>query len=181
MNENLRFERGAKMLSAFKEKLKDLAYDSGDSFKTAVKRRVGKRATALLEKRLKRVILLMPELVSRAYRHWNSDAASSQIKRLGGFLLTYLYHPKDFLPEEEYGFFGYLDDAYLVLIVYESVLLDLQKNRVVISAWDEDFLSQCALWKKSVRAVIRDEAKRIDSMLEEILMGREGALDAVFS
>lgn len=172
--------RGVFMLRAFKDRLKELAADPEDTFRFSLRKRVGKRATQLFEKRLRKIILLMPGLISRAYRHWQSENASPDVKKLGGFLLTYLYHPRDFLPEEDYAFFGYLDDAYLVLIVYESVLRDLQRDDVSLDGWDQEFLENFPIWKKSVRQVIPDEAGKIEAMLKGILESREDALDALF-
>lgn len=168
------------MLRAFKDRLKELAADPEDTFRFSLRKRVGKRATQLLEKRLRKIILLMPGLIPRAYRHWQDENASPAVKKLGGFLLTYLYHPKDFLPEEDYAFFGYLDDAYLVLIVYESVLRDLERHGGALDGWDEEFLENFPLWKKSVRQVIPDEAAKIEEMLKRIVENREDALEELF-
>lgn len=180
----LRYRSGKRrevfMLRAFKDRLKELAVDPEDSFRVSIRKRVGKRATQLLEKRLRKVILLMPGLVSRAYRHWQEEDASPAVKRLGGFLLTYLYHPKDFLPEEEYALFGYLDDAYLVLIVYENVLQDLRRHGASLEAWDLEFLENFSLWRKSVRQVIPEEASKIEEMLKRIHQNREDALESLF-
>lgn len=169
------------MLRAFKDRLKELAADPEDTFRFSIRKRVGKRATQLLEKRLRKVIMMMPGLVSRSYRHWQGEEASPAIKRLGGFLLTYLYHPKDFLPEEDYAFFGYLDDAYLVLIVYESVLQDLRRNGAELDAWDTDFLVNFPLWRKNVRQVIPGESAKIEEMLNRIVQNEKNALDELFS
>ncbi len=169
------------MLTAFKEQLRTLAADPKDGFHVKIRKRVGKRATLLLEKRLKRTILLMPGLVARIYRHWREETASGEVKKLGGFLLTYLYHPADFLPEKVHGLFGYLDDAYLVLGVYEKVVRDVSMNGAKLSDWDKKFLEEFPLLRKSVRQVIPDEAEKVDALIQGIGEGRNEVFESLFS
>lgn len=156
------------MLAAFKEELKRMAVDPGDDFHGKVKRRIGKKATLILEKRLKQIILLMPSLVKRIRIHWQDEAADPEIKRLGGFVFAYMYNPKDFLSKDEHGLFGYLDDAYLVVTVYERVI----QGNVTINEEDQAFLDTIAKTKKYVKAVIPDETKKIEAMVEGALAGK---------
>lgn len=157
------------MLAAFKEELKRLAIDPQDPFHQKVRDRIGKRATLVVEKRLKQLILIMPGLVRRIHAHWDQSSAGSEIKRLGGFLFIYLYQPKDFLPEDEHGLFGYLDDAYLVLIVYEKVLCAVANEGGGLGKEDEEYLKHIQSSKRYVKAVIAKEAKKIEAMVEKAI------------
>lgn len=153
------------MLAAFKEDLKRLAADPRDDFHGKVRRRIGKRATAILEKRLKQIILLMPSLVKRIRDHWQDENANTDIKKMGSFVFAYLYHPHDFLSKDEHGLFGYLDDAYLVVNIYERVI----SGAKTLSDEDLEFLMILQKTKKYVQAVIPKETKRIEEMIEGAL------------
>lgn len=157
------------MLQAFKDELKRLSNLPDDPFHTKIKVRVGKRATAILEKHLKQMILLAPSLIARIRTLWQSKESGPEVKRLGSFVMAYLYHPKDFLAEEEHGLFGYLDDAYLVSEVYERVTA----RSPLVTQEDDEYLKLLAKSKKYVRSVIPDEAKRIEMMVEEALQSKQ--------
>ncbi len=157
------------MLNAFKEELKRLAVDPLDPFHQKVRERIGKRATLIVEKRLKQLILLMPGLVRRMHAHWAGSSSGSEIKKLGGFMFIYLYQPKDFLPEDDHGLFGYLDDAYLVLIVYEKVVRLKANAEGVIDKDDEQYLKLIQESKRHVKAVIPKETKKIETMVENAI------------
>lgn len=151
------------MISALKEDLKMMAADPADPFHSHIRRRIGKRATGILEKRIKQLILLMPGLVSSMHRRWEEESCPPNVKKLGGFLFAYLYHPKDFLPEDEYGLFGYLDDAYLTAVVYEKAFL----TAAVQTPDQQDFLQKIQAIKKYVRALIPAESAEIEKMVED--------------
>ena len=155
------------MLTAFKEELKRLAVDPKDPFHLKIRQRVGKRATVILEKRLKQLILIMPGLVKRIHAHWEHSKSGSEIKKLGSFIFTYLYQPNDFLPEGEHGLFGYLDDAYLVVIVYEKVLRVPGVAATSMNDDDAYYLKQIHSSKKYVKAVIPKEVVKIEAMVEK--------------
>lgn len=153
------------MLAAVKEELKRMAADPKDDFHGKVKKRVGKKATQILEKRLKQIILLMPSLMKRIRIHWEAEGTDVEIKKLGGFVFAYMYHPHDFLSKDEHGLFGYLDDAYLVVNVYERVLQGVPS----LSEEDQEFLEIITKTKKYVKAVIPDETQKIEEMVEGAL------------
>lgn len=161
------------MLTAFKEELKRLAVDPLDPFHQKVRGRIGKRATALAEKKLKQLILIMPGLIKRIRSHWEDSNSGSEIKKLGGFMFIYLYQPKDFLPEDEHGLFGYLDDAYLALIVYEKVIRCVRVGESSLNEDDEQYMKQIQASKRYVKAVIPRETKKIEAMVEKAIESGE--------
>jgi len=156
------------VLHAFKEHLKSLASDPKDPFLFKVRQRVGKRAAVLLEKRLRRLVAITPDVVERVYALWHQFGKDLPARKVGGYLLTYLYHPKDFLNEEEHGLFGYLDDAYFTALVYEFVLERLQETGNQLTAQDKRFLKEISNMKDSARIVIPNEAEKIELMFKEI-------------
>lgn len=169
------------MLSTLKDQLKQMADDPQDAFHAHIRRRVGKKATALLEKRLRHLILLMPGMVSRIYDAWSRIRTPAKSKNLGGFLLSYMYHPQDFLSEKEHGLFGYLDDAYLVALVYERVYKDLNHAGIRLDVSDEKLLENLVSFKKAARIVIAKESTKIENMLQEVERGSSETYYQVFN
>lgn len=166
------------MLFAFREHLKQLANDDQDPFHAKIRARVGKRATKLLEKRLRQLIVITPDVVDRVHLLWRQFPKDAPAKKVGGYLLSYLYHPKDFLDEGKHGLFGYLDDAYFAALVYEFVLKSVQKAGLKLTPKDNRFLCEVVNMKAAAKLVIPDEAKKIDDMFQEIQNNKESALFA---
>lgn len=169
------------MLKAMKEQLVTLAESDHENFHAHLRRRVGKRATAVLEDKLKEIIVLMPDLVSRIYHYWNRSDSKSEVKQLGGYLLTYLYTPEDFLSTKEWGLFGYLDDAYFVAKVFTRVMDDVQEDGGRVAGKDLKYYDQAKYLKKYVRGVIPKETDKIDDMINEIKSGRSPLYEALFN
>lgn len=122
----------------------------------------------------------MPQLLSKGLAYCNRKEVPTELKRSIGFTLTYLYHPKDFLPEDNEKLFGYLDDAYCIALVYEKVLQALQKARIKLAVSDEGFLKQFTLIKRTVKAVIPEEGKAISEMIAGVFKGNYESFYAVF-
>jgi len=168
------------MLKAMKEQLKFLAQKDEDNFHVQLRTRVGKKATAVLEERLKKIILLMPDLVSRIYFYWNQSKSNTRSKQLGGYLLTYLYTPEDFLSTSEWGLFGYLDDAYFVAKIYTQVIDDATKEKQKTIGIDSKYYEEAKFLKKYVCGVIPKETKKIDDMILQLNEGNRGIYSEIF-
>lgn len=168
------------MLKAMKEQLKHLAQTDQEYFHRYLRERVGKKATALLEEKLKEIIIIMPDLVTRVYFHWQRSPHPSPVKKLGGFLLTYLYTPEDFLSAKEWGLFGYLDDAYLVAKIYTRVIDEVREDHHRITKQDEQYYDLAKYLKKYVRGVIPKESKKIDEMLVHLEQGELKEFQEIF-
>ncbi len=168
------------MLKAMKEQLKYLAQKDEDNFHVQLRTRVGKKATAVLEGRLKKIILLMPDLVSRIYFYWNHSKSNAKSKKLGGYLLTYLYTPEDFLSVKEWGLFGYLDDAYFVAKVYTQVIDDALKENQKTAGIDLKYYEEAKFLKKYVRGVIPKETKKINNMISQLSEDNQEIYSEIF-
>lgn len=168
------------MLKAMKQQLITLAETDKQIFHVHLRGRVGKKATHILEDKLKEIIVLMPDLVSRIYMHWNQSGNESKVKKMGGYLLTYLYTPDDFLSTKEWGLFGYLDDAYFVAKVYTQVIDELKQSKRKIAGIDQKYYDQAKYLKRYVRGVIPKEAKKIDEMVLELVKGNEKIYEEIF-
>lgn len=168
------------MLRALKEQLKVLASDEDNKFHETLRKRVGKKATELFEKRTKQLILLMPDVIERIhYYYGHLQKEDSKTKKLGGYLLTYLYHPKDLIGEE-WGLFGYLDDAYFAAVVFEKIIKEIEKGAQLLVEPNKEFNETLRHLKVTARSVIPQEAKKIDQMVEEIINGKLDSFTSVF-
>ena len=148
-----------------KEQLKTLAQTDQQSFHVHLRERVGKKATTILENKLKDIIVLMPDLVSRIFLHWNKSENHSKVKKMGGYILAYLYTPEDFLSTSEWGLFGYLDDAYFAAKMYTQVIDEIKASGGKIVGIDFKYYDQAKYLKKYVRGVIPKETQKIDKMI----------------
>lgn len=163
-----------------KEQLKTLSKTDGQSFHVHLRGRVGKKATNLLEDKLKEIIVLMPDLVSRIFMYWDKSKKPSDVKKMGGYLLTYLYTPEDFLSTKEWGLFGYLDDAYFVAKMYTQVIDEIKNENGKIAGIDTKYYEQAKYLKKYVRGVIPNETKKIDNMTYELKKGESKTYEEIF-
>lgn len=119
------------------------------------------------ERAWRNMILLMPDLLERIRRE-AAAGENPEARKLFGFLLTYIYLEKDLIPEDENGFFGYLDDAYLVTAAHRRIA-------------GIDAMPESKEWLETVRRAVPKEAARLDEMLSELLMGRTEAYRAAVS
>lgn len=162
------------MLRAMKEQLKVLAKDENGLFHASLRRAVGKRATLLLEEKLKRIVVLIPDLVTRIHDYWRMQPEASSTKRLGAYMLTYVYLPKDFLPQtEDLNLYGYLDDAYMVAKIYTSVIEDISLAGDEILEFDQKLYPEVKSLQKNIRLVIPKVCLKIDEMVNDLVRGNQ--------
>lgn len=168
------------MLIAFKHQLKQLAKNH-EEFVEQIRTRVGPEKADHYVEPLKNLVVVMPGMIAQVQSWSNDTRIPSQEKKLHGFMLTYLYHPVDFLPESGKGLFGYLDDAYFVGSIYSRTmrLMDYETRRTLpnlgplVDSVDE--------WLQMAREVIAPEAKKIDDLIEELVHGRLDAFDRLMT
>ena len=161
------------MLKALKNQLVLLAEQEQERFVAEVERRCHPTNAADTAAALRELIVAMPDLIAQI-RAWAGDPrVPRHEKQLQGFLLTYLYHPTDFLPESSWGLFGYLDDAYLVGRIYLDTLRTMSDSPASLPNVKE-FEAAAPRWLESARQVIPAEAAKIDLLLNERLAGNAG-------
>lgn len=166
------------MLKAFKAQLRQLSYQNSEELVRDVRSRLG---SAYQEKHLesvKSLVLVMPDLIQQIQIWANDSRVPKEDKKLHGYLLTYLFHPVDFLPDSQGHVFGYTDDAYLVGSVF------VRTAQHIGSAGDKNHLQGLAKdvyqWMDVVREVIPAESQKIDRLLGDLIEGRESQFQAVF-
>ena len=90
---------------------------------------------------------------------------------MGGYLLTYLYEPEDFISNTEWGLFGYVDDAYFVAKVYMIVIDEEMARQGKVAGIDAGFYEDAKYLMRYVRGVIPEETKKIDEVIIGLLQG----------
>ncbi len=117
---------------------------------------------------LKHFILALPEVIQQTRIWFESEATPSDLKKLYGYVLTYVYHTLDFLPEEEYGFWGYLDDAYFAGLVFQQAIAFHPEDAERVG---QGFLDQLGDWLAKTREVIPQQTQALDGVFERLLAG----------
>lgn len=159
------------MLKAFRNQLQQLALRSPEDTIARVAARVGPAKAKALAPKATALVLFVPTALDKIRGWYDQADVPEDLRRLHGVTLTYLYHPADLLPEESHGFFGYLDDAYLVGSVYEITLRRLiEKGSPVDASYiDEAPLLETQL--DAVRQIVPEAAARLDALLRDYLAG----------
>lgn len=154
------------MLKALADQLRNLATEDEAGFRECIKRRLGGGPTDEQVKAVKEFIFLLPPVLQQLSDYWKDEACPSQAKKLSARIITYIYSPDDYLPEEEHGLFGYLDDAYLVVSAFLRIQDTFLKN------WQDKSSQELKLVERArelilvPELVIPEEAKAITAMLD---------------
>lgn len=164
------------MLKVFEEYLEDLSRGPGDDFHDQIRARIGKRATPVLEKRLKGLVGLVPDILSRASCLCGRQDLSPELKRMIVLVLIYPYRARGFFSGYSRKLFDYLGDAYRMGLAYETILRGFQRAGTALSAGDQEFVRQFRLIKRSVKAVIPEEEQSLSEMIEEVLGADGGSI-----
>ena len=94
------------MLNAFKQQLKEVAKNRNEEFLGHIRTRVSSEKVDATAEALRNLIVVMPDMIAQVQARSNDTRIPSKEKKLLGFMLTYLYHPVDFLPESGKGLFN---------------------------------------------------------------------------
>lgn len=156
------------MLKAFKAQLKAMANDPRDPFSREIQKLAGPEAAPHYKQPLRRMVLSLPDMLSQIRRWKDIDGVGPQRRRLHDFVLAYLYNPTDILPEKTRGFFGYVDDAYLVAGAYQRTVdsEDWADLRPAVS--DVELSLHIPDWMRMTQELLPRETAQIDKMLDVI-------------
>lgn len=150
-------------------------------FSVEVGRRVPGHRVSACEKDLRDLVFMIPQLVERLDRIWQQPEVPSSVKRLSGYVRSYLCHPYDLIPEADGRLFGYADDAYLVADVYLRVADALPYGHPLKRGQEWEFLLRARALRYTARFVIAAEAERIDALVEGLLAGDDRLYQGAFS
>ncbi len=159
------------MLKALENQLKSLASQDEEIFLKALQDHLGHKPNEEQVKAVKEFIFLLPPTLKQLSRYLNEPSVPSEVKKISGNIITYIYDPEDYLPEGECGFLGYLDDAYLVVSAYlklQDVYLKDWRDR---SPEDLELLKRVRDLYHIPKIVIPDITAKIDILLESWLKG----------
>ncbi|MBD3170574.1 MAG: hypothetical protein GF307_13905 [candidate division Zixibacteria bacterium] len=153
------------MLKALHDQLRELSKTDEVKFAEAIKKRQGGKATDEQISKVKEFIFLMPPALEILSDYWQDKSVPSGVKGIARHIISYIFHPDDFLPEDEAGMFGYLDDAYLTvsafLLIQESYLRDWQDK----SKKELELLERARQLVNIPRVLIPEEAQKIEELL----------------
>ncbi|MCG3206353.1 MAG: hypothetical protein KCHDKBKB_03089 [Elusimicrobia bacterium] len=162
------------MLKALEEQLKTLSLDPKDPFTKQVRQIVGPRRAPQIEMPIRKMVLSMPAMI-RQIRLWVDDTDQSwHVKRLQFFGLAYLYNPTDFLSEKAHGFFGYVDDAYILARIYERTKEEVPLAGLGTPGEDAKLSEEVGDWIKTTQELLPEETRRIDEVLDQYAHGKKG-------
>lgn len=155
------------MQDTYKTMLMSLS-DNDKQFEEEIRERSNGKRSRSKARELRNFILVLPDMI-RQIRVWLDAAAiPAEVRNLHGFMLTYLYHPLDFVRDDSYGLLGYLDDAYLVGSVYLRIAAHLSSTDVHHRPKTDGLSRQLGSWLFLTAQIIPTECRKIDRMLEDL-------------
>lgn len=127
-------------------------------------------ALARLES-LENLVLMMPRMLQMLDVVWRQPELPPDIKRLSGYVRTYLWHPDDFLPDREGYLLGYADDAYLAASVLVRAVDLLPAEHALKTRQYWAFVQDIRRLKGVAVEAIPRQAQRVDTMVDQLLEG----------
>jgi uncharacterized membrane protein YkvA (DUF1232 family) len=169
------------MLNALDNQLRSLAQNYFDRFKEDIKERTGGQVSEDQVSVLKEFIFLLPVTLKQLSIYWNRKDTPAEAKRVCGFIITYIYEPRDLLPEGKHELFGYLDDAYLVVQAYLRIHESFLKDWRQLPSEDLKITERARRLITAPRMLIPDITAKIDNMVESLINGNNGDFDKIMS
>jgi len=104
-----------------------------------------------------------------------------KLSSLEGFCFLTCIIRRIFSPEDVYGLFGYLDDAYFAGAVYTQVVEEIRGKGIRLAKFDEDLNTDIKRLSKAVKIVIPKEVEKIDRLIHEATHGNYDTYLRMFS
>jgi uncharacterized membrane protein YkvA (DUF1232 family) len=159
------------MLNALDNQLRLLAQNSYGRFREDIKERTGSEVNDDQLGALKEFIFLLPITLKQLSIYWNRKDTPPDAKRVSGFIITYIYQPRDLLPEGKHDLFGYLDDAYLVVQAYLKIHDHFLKDWHQLPAEDLDITVRARKLILGPQMLIPEVTAKIDKMVDSLING----------
>ena len=163
------------MLKALKAQLIQLSEKSEESIAKRFKRFATYEKARTYEQDLKNFVLCLPDLLQQNRVWFESEEIPSHLRKVYWYLLTYVYHSTDLLPEEDYGFWGYLDDAYLIGLAYSKTLNDYHIPASTHLA--DKFDQQIESWLQKTQEILPQQTEALDALFGKLLLGEHEAFN----
>lgn len=165
------------MLKALANQLRHLADTTDDIFRASIARRLQGKPTEEQVGALKEFIFLLPSALKQLSGYWNDPNTPHKAKRLSGLIISYIYQPDDFIPQNGNGLFAYLDDAYVAVSAF------LRVHDLYLRNWQDKSPEEIDLEKRAKelivapKIVIPDVVAKIDSMIDKFMSGEIGSFE----
>lgn len=169
------------MLKALEYQLRVLAENDDGKYRQAIEERLGQKPTEEQLKAIKEFIFLLPPILRQLSIYRVGQKVPAQAKRLSGLILTYVFHPHDLIPETTYGFFGYIDDAYLVVSSFLRLENLALKNWQDMTDLERDLFKRASELIAVPRLLIPGAVKKIDSAIDKWIKGESFEFSEFFS
>jgi uncharacterized membrane protein YkvA (DUF1232 family) len=163
--------RGGNMLKVLDDQLRSLANFDADSFHEEIAKHLNGKVTEEQIKAVKEFIFLLPPVLKQLNNYWSNKRTPHEAKKLSGLILTYFFHPNNFISEESSGLFGYIDDAYMVVSTFLRIEEISQRDWHEKSSEELDLLRRCRALIIAPRLVIPNEAAKIDELIYSMIHG----------
>ncbi len=113
-------------------------------------------------------ILGMPLIIKVLNTLQLKNMLKAEEKLIYGFLVSYLLEPNDLLPKDKYGFFGYLDDAYLTGIISKNILGGKELSLLESLSFDTDMINHYLALLERTKIFLPPEVKsKLDSTYKD--------------
>jgi len=117
-------------------------------------------------------VLGMPEIIKVLNTLIMRQKLRPEARMVFGFLVSYLLDPQDLLPEETFGFFGYLDDAYLTARVAKWALKDTPDADMEAFGLNPDAVSHYLALLERVKLFVPEDIKnQLNAVLKNVVDG----------
>ncbi len=169
------------MLNALANHLRLLADSESDNFRQLVKDRLNGKVTDDQIGVLKEFIFLLPPALKQLEGYWRDKSTPAEAKKLSGYIISYIYNPHNFIPEDKFGLFGYLDDSYIVVSAFLHIedlyLRDWQKK----SRAEMELANRARSLMMAPRLVIPEITEKIDKIVSSLMKGEISGFEEVFN
>lgn len=162
------------MLKALKHQLRQLQADADKSMERRFMRQTNYAVMQSNKDILQNFVLCLPELLEQMGIWFASAQTPQPLRQTYGHLLAYVYHAGDVLSDEEYGFWGYLDDAYLVGAIYQKTLPHHPDTH---RRFDDQFDLQINTWLEATRAALPKHTAYLDTLADQLQQGEYGLFE----
>jgi uncharacterized membrane protein YkvA (DUF1232 family) len=130
-------------------------------------------ANPVVAEKLQRFILCLPAMLNDLNAWCEQTDGQTHIKRLYSYVLAYVFHGVDLVPEDDFGFWGYLDDAYLTGL---AVAKTWGENPLG-NGYSPSYMPQLQQWLSDTRTVIPSQAEQMNAVFGQMLLGNYQAFD----
>lgn len=155
------------MIRGFEQKLMKLSRTADNTFKSSVATHGRPGFSQRDRVKLKIMILSLPEML-RQLALWSRDASvPPSLRHLHLFTLAYLYNPDDFMPEKTLGFWGYLDDAYMVTSAIVRTMEQSAPLGLNPLADNPPLTLRAPEWLELCQRHLPDMTERVDDLLDQ--------------